>query len=102
MFVVRENEIYELITGRQQANELLNAHDASTLKGKRDRVILALLISCGLRRARWPRSQPHPAARGPLGQSGSCSKGNRLRPRRAARERSTGTLTNAHAQFILP
>jgi site-specific recombinase XerD len=29
----------------------LNAPDPSTLKGKRDRAILALLISCGLRRA---------------------------------------------------
>jgi site-specific recombinase XerD len=34
-----------------QANELLNAPDPSTLKGKRDRAILALLICCGLRRA---------------------------------------------------
>lgn len=36
---------------KEQANELLNAPDPSTLKGKRDRAILALLISCGLRRA---------------------------------------------------
>jgi integrase/recombinase XerD len=35
---------------REQARELLNAPDASTLKGKRDRAILALLIGCGLRR----------------------------------------------------
>ena len=33
-----------------QANEFLNAPDPSRLKGKRDSVILALLISCGLRR----------------------------------------------------
>jgi integrase/recombinase XerD len=36
---------------KEQANELLNAPDPSTLKGKRDRAILGLLISCGLRRA---------------------------------------------------
>jgi site-specific recombinase XerD len=36
---------------RDQASELLNAPDPSTLKGKRDRAILALLIGCGLRRA---------------------------------------------------
>jgi integrase/recombinase XerD len=35
---------------KKQANELLNAPDPSTLKGKRDRAILALLICCGLRR----------------------------------------------------
>jgi integrase/recombinase XerD len=35
---------------KEQANELLNAPDPSTLKGKRDRAILALLICCGLRR----------------------------------------------------
>jgi site-specific recombinase XerD len=30
---------------------MLNALDPSTLKGKRDRAIVALLIGCGLRRA---------------------------------------------------
>jgi integrase/recombinase XerD len=35
---------------KEQANELLNAPDPSTKKGKRDRAILALLICCGLRR----------------------------------------------------
>ena len=36
---------------REQAGSLLNAPDPSSLKGKRDRAILALLIGCGLRRA---------------------------------------------------
>ena len=36
---------------KEQANELLNAPDSTILKGKRDRAILALLMSCGLRRA---------------------------------------------------
>jgi integrase len=36
---------------KEQANDLLNAPDAKTLKGVRDRAILALLIGCGLRRA---------------------------------------------------
>lgn len=36
---------------KQQAQQLLDAPDASTLKGLRDRAILALLLGCGLRRA---------------------------------------------------
>jgi site-specific recombinase XerD len=35
---------------KQQAQQLLNAPDTSTLKGLRDRAILALLLGCGLRR----------------------------------------------------
>ena len=35
---------------RDQAERLVNAPDASTLKGKRDRALLALMIGCGLRR----------------------------------------------------
>ena len=35
----------------QQANELLRAPDPNTLRGLRDRAILAVLLSCGLRRA---------------------------------------------------
>ncbi|MEO8130878.1 MAG: tyrosine-type recombinase/integrase [Bryobacteraceae bacterium] len=33
-----------------QAEQLINAPDVSTLKGKRDRALLALLLGCGLRR----------------------------------------------------
>jgi integrase len=36
--------------GREQASELLNAPSPLTLKGKRDRAMLALLLGCGLRR----------------------------------------------------
>lgn len=36
---------------RDQASALLNAPDAETRKGKRDRAMLALLVGCGLRRA---------------------------------------------------
>ncbi|HEY3411873.1 MAG TPA: tyrosine-type recombinase/integrase [Armatimonadota bacterium] len=36
---------------REQAQALLDLPDARTLKGKRDRSILALLLGCGLRRA---------------------------------------------------
>lgn len=36
---------------RDQAQDLLNAPDVSTLKGLRDRAILAVLIGCGLRRS---------------------------------------------------
>jgi integrase len=35
---------------REQAKELLAVPDRSTLKGKRDYVILALLVDCALRR----------------------------------------------------
>jgi integrase len=35
---------------KERALSLLNAPDVSTLKGKRDRAILAVLIGCGLRR----------------------------------------------------
>src|SRR5262249_17723171 len=35
----------------QQAQKLLNAPDASTPKGRRDRAILAVLLGCGLRRS---------------------------------------------------
>jgi site-specific recombinase XerD len=36
---------------REQAREILLAPDTSTLKGKRDRAILAVLMGCGLRRS---------------------------------------------------
>jgi hypothetical protein len=54
---------------REQAKELLAVPDRSTLKGKRDYVILALLVGCALRaeRAGRARCRDHPAARGALG-----------------------------------
>ena len=36
---------------KREAQQLLNAPDTSTLKGLRDRAILALLVGCGLRRS---------------------------------------------------
>ena len=36
---------------RAQAEQLINSPDPSTLPGRRDHVILALLAGCGLRRA---------------------------------------------------
>jgi len=36
---------------REQAQELLNTPDTDTLKGLRDRAILAVLVGCGLRRS---------------------------------------------------
>ena len=35
---------------KEQAEQLIAAPDLETLKGKRDRVILALMLGCGLRR----------------------------------------------------
>jgi hypothetical protein len=43
---------------REQTKELLAVADRSTLKGKRDYVILALLAGCALRRkGNWRRSR---------------------------------------------
>ena len=42
---------------REQAKELLAVPDRSTLKGKRDYVILALLVVCALQRKRVGRTQ---------------------------------------------
>jgi integrase len=36
---------------KEQAEKLLNAPDTTTLKGVRDRAVLAVLVGCGLRRA---------------------------------------------------
>jgi len=41
---------YELLTGTTGFRGLINAPDRATLKGKRDRAVLAALIGCGLRR----------------------------------------------------
>jgi site-specific recombinase XerD len=41
----------------KQAQSLLNAPDATTNKGLRDRAILAVLLGCGLRRSEVPRSR---------------------------------------------
>jgi site-specific recombinase XerD len=35
---------------RDQAERLINAPEMATLKGKRDRALLAVMIGCGLRR----------------------------------------------------
>ena len=35
---------------REQAEKLISAPDAATMKGKRDRALLAVLVGCGLRR----------------------------------------------------
>ena len=62
---------------REQAKELLAVPDRSTLKGKRDYVILALLVGCALRRQRAgvARYRDHPDARGPLGDGRSARQG---------------------------
>jgi site-specific recombinase XerD len=52
----------------RQAQTLLNAPDATTTKGLRDRAILAVLLGCGLRRSEvaCPHRRPRPAARWPV------------------------------------
>lgn len=54
---------------REQAKEVLVVPDRSTLKGKRDYVILALPVGCALRRKELCLSiyRGHPAARGQMG-----------------------------------
>ncbi len=44
---------------REEAQDLINAPDLSTLKGLRDRAILAVLIGCGLRRSEASRLSNH-------------------------------------------
>jgi len=44
---------------REQARELLRAPDTSTLKGTRDRAILAVLLGCGLRRSELVSLEVH-------------------------------------------
>jgi hypothetical protein len=46
----REENVFGNWLRREQAKEPLAAQDRSTLKGKRDYVILALLVGCALRR----------------------------------------------------
>jgi site-specific recombinase XerD len=54
---------------REQAKELLAVPDRSTLKGKRDYVILALLVGCdpAAQRTGRARGRDHPATRGKVG-----------------------------------
>jgi integrase len=94
---------------REQAKELLAVPDRSTIKGKRDYVILALLVGCALRRNELAeldvdtiqqereggylltsRVKPaHPPRRHPdLGQAGH----QRLDDRRRHRRRPAATL----------
>jgi integrase len=60
----------------KQAQALLNAPDATTIKGLRDRAILAVLLGCGLRRAEVAaRTMKHHTAAGwPLVHRGSVGK----------------------------
>jgi site-specific recombinase XerD len=57
----------------RQAQTLLNAPDATTTKGLRDRAILAVLLGCGLRRSEVAaaHSPPRPTARRALVHRGS-------------------------------
>jgi integrase/recombinase XerD len=66
---------------KDQANALLNAPDPETLKGKRDRAILALLIGCGLRRAELLRLRVEDVQQreGRWVIPDLCGKGNRIR-----------------------
>lgn len=72
---------------REQAKELLGVPDRSTLKGKRDYVILALLVGCALRRQgiSHPQCRDHPASGGPLGAG---------RSRREGKTRSDGSCAD--------
>ena len=60
-----------------EARMLWQLPDVETLKGKRDRAMLSILLGCGLRRGELTRThlRPSPAPRGSLGDSGSHRKG---------------------------
>jgi site-specific recombinase XerD len=53
---------------KHQAEQLINHPDTTTLKGRRDRAILAVMIGCGLRREEgsWAPGARRAAARRPL------------------------------------
>jgi site-specific recombinase XerD len=65
----------------QQAEELINSPDSQTLKGKRDRALLAVLIGCGLRRSEVSDlTFEHVQQRdGRWAIVDLCGKGNRVR-----------------------
>jgi integrase len=80
---------------REQAKELLAVPDRSTLKGKRDYVILALLVGCALRRKElaeldietiqhregggsWPTSKARAGASAPSPSRSGLSRHQRL------------------------
>ena len=67
----------------RQAQTLLNAPDATTTKGLRDRAILAVLLGCGLRRRWWIRR----SVRGARWWGSACPtrRGGRRRRRRTNR-----------------
>jgi integrase len=70
---------------REQAKELLSVPDRSTLKGKRDYVILALLVGCALRRNELAELDiDHSAARGKVGAGRSRRQGPAHPDRRRA------------------
>ena len=60
---------------REQAKELLAVPDRSTLKGKRDYVILGLLVGCACAGRSWPSSTSRPSSYEKAGGSWSISKG---------------------------
>ena len=49
---VNQRGLFKIVRGSQDsAQALLSAPDIATVKGLRDRAILAVLLSCGLRRS---------------------------------------------------
>src|ERR1700738_995819 len=59
---------------REQAKELLAVPDRTTLKGKRDYVILALLVGCALGGTSWPSSTSLPSNKGKAAGSWPTSR----------------------------
>ena len=71
---------------REQAKELLAVPDRSTLKGKRDYVIMALLVGCALRRRELAdaRHRGHPATGRTMGHHRSrAAKVDEFEPSRS-------------------
>jgi site-specific recombinase XerC len=84
---------------REQARELLAVPDRATLKGKRDYVLLAMLVGCALRREELAVLDVERAPGAHRGDSGLGEAGNQhLDDRRGRRRRQTASRCDQRRQ----
>lgn len=76
----------------EQAKVLVQAPDVHTMRGKRDRAIISLLVGCwpAPLRGRWPEFRRYPAARRTMGHSRSLWQ-RRSHPNRAGSRMGQGS-----------